>query len=231
MNAQATSPPAGSAALPWGRVMGKAVNRTRAAAVVGLLSIAVQVVGFLIHGYPDIGASGKALAHWATITNQQQFAIGIYIEGVGGLLFLVFAAWLWTVARDAEGGSGWLATAGFSAAALSAGLGSVSNAIWSAVLDAGRAGAGPQTLAGMRDITQHIFETGSLFDGVFFVLIGYVLFRTRALPRWVGAVTAAVGLAMLIPPLFIAGILIWIWPAVLSLYLLIRPGAVAVREP
>ncbi len=214
------------------RITGGAVTRTRAAAAIGLLSVIVSVVGFLIHGYPAIGASGKEIAHWAATTNQQQFAIGIYVEALGILLFLVFAAWLWTVARDAEGGSGWLSTAGFSAAALHVGLSLVSNAIWWAVLDAGHRGTNPQTLAAVRDITQHAFDTSLLFGGVFFVLTGYVLLRTRALPRWVGVVTAVSGLMLLIPPVQIAGGLVWVWPVVVGLYLLVRPSAVAsAREP
>lgn len=218
-------------ALQGERIAGGAATRTRIAAALGLLSIILSVVGFVIHGYPTIGANGTELAHWAATTNQQQFAIGIYIEALGSLLFLLFAAWLWSVARAAESGPGWLSTAGFGAAVLYGG-GISANGIWSALLDAGRRGASPQTLAAIRDIAQHVFEATLLCGGVFFVLIGYVVFRTRALPRWVGAVTAVLGLALLIPPIQVGGLVVWVWPVVLSLYLLIHPSAVAtVRAP
>jgi hypothetical protein len=196
-----------------------------------LLSVILSVIGFVIHGYPAMGASGKELARWATTTNQQQFTIGIYLEALGTMLFLPFAAWLWSVAREAEGGSGWLSTTAFGAAVLYVGS-IIDNGVWWALLDAGRRGTNPQTLAAIRDIAQHIFDTSLLFGGVFLFLIGYVLFNTRALPRWVGAVTAVLGLVLLIPPLQIGGIIVWVWPVLLSLYLLIRPSAVAtVREP
>jgi Domain of unknown function (DUF4386) len=214
------------------RIAGGAVMRTRVAAALGLLSVILSVVGFVIHGYPAIGASGKEIARWAATTNQQQFAIGLYFEALGYLLFLLFAAWIWTVGRDAEGGSGWLSTAGFGAAVLYVGS-IIDNGIWWAILDAGRRGTNPQTLAAIRDIAQHIFETTLLFGGVFFVLIGYVLFRTRALPRWIGATAVVVGLILLIPPAqMVGGAFVFIWPAAVSLYLLVRPGAAAtVREP
>jgi hypothetical protein len=38
------------------------ITRTRVAAALGLLSIIVSFVGFVIHGYPTIGASGKEIA-------------------------------------------------------------------------------------------------------------------------------------------------------------------------
>src|SRR5215211_4590048 len=75
------------------------VSRTRVATALGLLSIILSVVGVTIHGYPAMDASGKEIVDWATTTSQQQFTIGIYVEALGTLLFLPFAAWLYTVAQ------------------------------------------------------------------------------------------------------------------------------------
>lgn len=148
------------------------VTRTRIAATLGLLGIVLSAVGVAIHGYPAIGASGKEIVRWATITNQQQFETGIYIEALGYLLFLSFAAWLWSVARDAEAGSGWLLTAGFGAIVLYAGISVVDNGIWSSLLDGARHGTSPQTLASIRDIAEYVFRDTFLFGAMFFVLIG-----------------------------------------------------------
>lgn len=206
------------------------VSRTRAAAVFGLLSIILSIVGLVIHGYPAIGASGKEIADWATTTDQQRFETGIYIEALGYLLFLPFAAWLRSAARDA--GSGWLVSAGFGAIVLYVGLSVADNGIWSSLLDGARRGADPQTLASVRDIAENVFRGTLLFGGMFFVPTGYALFRGRALPRWVGATALVIGLGLLVPPLaIIAAFVVWIWTLAVSLYLLARPGAVAVREP
>lgn len=208
-------------------------SRTRIAAAFGLLSIVLSIVGLPIHGYPAMGASGKEIVDWATTTSQQQFAIGIYIEALGTLFFLPFAAWLCTVARGAEEGFGWLATAGFGAAVLYLGISVMDNGIWSSLLDGARNGTSPQTLASIRDIAEYVFHSTLLFGGVFFVSTGYVLFRTRALSRWVGASAAVIGLGLLVPPLaLVAALLVWVWTVLVSLYLLARPSAVTtVREP
>jgi hypothetical protein len=209
------------------------VTPTRVAAALGLLSIVLSAVGLAIHGYPAIGASGKEIARWATTTNQQQFGVGIYIEALGTLLFLPFAAWLCTVAREAEEGFSWLVTAGFGAVVLYLGISIMDNGIWSSLLDGARHGTSPQTLASIRDIAEYIFHGTLLFGGMFFVLTGYALFRTRALPRLIGGTAVALGLGLLVPPLvLVTGLLVWVWTVLVSLYLLARPRAVAtVREP
>jgi hypothetical protein len=208
------------------------VTRTRLAGAFGLLSVVGTFAGLAIHGYPDIGASGRQIAHWATTTNQHQFAIGIYVEAVATLLFLGFAAWLWSVARDAEGASGWLATAGFSAAALYVVLALMSNAVWWAVIDSGRRGTDPQTLAIVRDIAQHTFDTANLCLGMFLILTGSVLFTTRALPRLVGATALVFGLGLTVPQTDqLAWIPVFVWIVAVSIYLLVRPHpATKVRE-
>lgn len=209
------------------------VSRTRVAAALGLLSIILSILGLVLHGYPAMGASGKEIADWANATNQQQFGVGIYIEALGTLLFLPFAAWLLSVARSAEEGLSWLATAGFGAAVLYLGISVMDNGVWSSLLDGARHDTDPQTLASIRDIAEYVFHGTLLFGGVFFVCTGYVLFRSRALPRWIGGTAGALGLGLLIPPLAIfTALLVWVWTVLVSLYLLARPRAVAtVREP
>lgn len=200
-------------------------TRTRLAGIFGLLSVLGMFAGLAIHGYPDIGASGRQIAHWATTTNQHQFAIGIYVEAVAILLFLGFAAWLRGVARDAEGGSGWLSTAGFSAAALYVGLALASNAVWWAVLDSGRRGTNPQTLAAVRDIAQHTFDASNLCLGMFLIIVGYGLFTTRALPRLAGGTAMLFGLGLMVPQTpQLALIPVFVWIVVVSIYLLVRPA-------
>jgi hypothetical protein len=204
------------------------VTRTRLAAVFGLLSVAGIFAGLAIHGYPDIGASGGQITHWAITTNQHQFAVGIYVEAVSILLFLGFAAWLWSLARDAEGGSGWLATAGFSAAALHIVLALASNAVWWAILDSGRRGTNPQTLAIVRDVAQHTFDTSNLCLGMFLVLVGYVLFSTRAVPRLIGATALVLGLGLMVPQAIqIVMLPVFVWIVAVSIYLLVRPTLAA----
>lgn len=201
------------------------VTRTRLAGIAGLLSVIGTFVGLSIHGYPDIGASGSRIAHWTATTNQHQFAIGIYVEAVSILLFLGFAAWLSSAARDAEGGSGWVSIAGFSAGALYVGLALISNAVWWAVLDGGRRGTTPQTLSIIRDVAQHTFDTSNLCFGLFLILVGSVLFATSALPRPVGATAVVLGVGLMIPQVTqLVMIPVFVWIVGVSIYLLVRPS-------
>lgn len=203
-------------------------TRARLAGVFGLLSVIGTFGGLAIHGYPDIGASGRQIAHWATTTNQNQFTVGIYVEAIATLLFLGFAAWLWSVAREAEGGSGWLASTGFTAGALYVGLGLLSNAAWWAVLDAGQRGGSPQILAAVRDIAQHSFDSSNLFFGMFLILTGYVLLTTRALPRLISATAILFGIGIMVPQtLLLTMIPTFAWIVAVSIYLLVRPGVAA----
>jgi hypothetical protein len=204
------------------------VTRTRLAGVFGLLSVVGTFAGLALHGYPDIGASGRQISSWATTTSQHQFAIGIYVEAIAMLLFLGFAAWLWSVAREAEGGSGWLATCGFSAAALYTVLGLASNSIWWAVLDSGRRGTSAQTLASVRDIAQHAFDTSNLCFGLFLILVGSIVFATRALPRVIGGTGLVLGVGLMVPQIAqIVMIPVFVWIVAVSIYLLVRPGLAA----
>lgn len=208
---------------------GGATTRTRVAAALGLLSLFGTFGGLFIHGYPAIGAPATDIARWALITNPQRFALGLYLEALGSLLFLVFAAWLWSIAHAAEEGSGWLSTAGFSAAAVNAAAGLIGNGVWWAVLDGGRHGTNPQTLATIRDVAQHIYDLTLPLPGVFLLLTGYVLLRTRVLPRLVGATALLIGMGMVIPPAAQSvSLLYFLWIIAVSVYLLARPRAVAV---
>ena len=218
------------AALRQLRIAAGSIIHARIAATLGLLSVVLISAGFVVHGYPDIGATGSQIAHWATTTDPRQFAIGVYIEQIGWLLFLAFAAWLWSVARGAEGGAGWLATAGFSAAVLySAPIG---NGVWWAVLDAGRRGTSPQTLVIVRDVAQHLFDLSLLLPAMFLLLTGAALVRTRSLPWPLGATAVLIGAGNLIPPIAngLAGLCLFLWIVAVSLYVLVRPSA-AVRAP
>ncbi len=200
---------------------------TRASAAAGLISIVVSTVGYAMHGDFPMGKNGTGLVTWAAGTNQSSFAAGVYVEVVGFLFFTMFAAWLWAASRDAEGGSGWLSTAGFIGAVLLVGIAAVDDGIWVALLHAGRNGTNPQTLVVIRDIAQQLSVVSYLFEALFPLLIGYVLFVTKVAPRWIGLSAVILGLAIIVPPTaFIADLLFELWVLVVSIYLLIRPGGI-----
>jgi hypothetical protein len=152
------------------------------------------------------------------------------------LFFLFFLGNLWSVLRRAEGGSGWL-----SATAFGAGLMSVTIKVASAapVLAARyRAGDGldPQLARTLEDINDASFYLSFFPLAVLLGAFAIVAIRSGALPKWLGWIAAALGLA------FIAGgmsgsadlhsewaglpmILFTLWVIAVSVVLIWRAGA------
>src|SRR5258708_4649561 len=60
----------------------------------GLLFFPLIMVGFLIHCYPDIAPTDAQQAKWMAGIDLNTFKLGVYIEALGSVLFLPFAAWL-----------------------------------------------------------------------------------------------------------------------------------------
>jgi Domain of unknown function (DUF4386) len=195
-------------------------------AATGVLSIVVATIGFVLHGNYPLGKDGPAIITWAAGVDQTRFTTGVYIELGGYLLFLVFAAWLWSVLRRPEQGTAWLSMAALVMATLAMGISAVSDGLWLALLPGVHQGTAPQTLALMREAAEQTFAISFLFGGLFTLLIGVVILQTRRLPTWSGVTAVILGVATMIPPIALPASLIWeVWVAVLSIYLLVRPVA------
>jgi hypothetical protein len=115
------------------------------------------------------------------------------------LFFLFFLGDLWSALRRAEGGSGWL-----SATAFGAGLMSVTIKVASAApLLAARYRAGdgldPQLARTLEDMNDASFYLSFFPLAVLLGAFAIVAIRSGALPKWLGWIAAALGLA------FIAG--------------------------
>jgi hypothetical protein len=199
---------------------------TRVGAAVGVLSIIVSTIGFFLHGNPPLGKSGAAIVTWAAGVDQSRFAVGIYVELLGYLLFLAFAAWIWWVARPAAPGSTWLGVGALLAAAVFIAISATSDGLWLALLDGARGGISPATLTLMRSGAEHVFAVSFLFGGLFSLLIGAAMLTGQRLARWMGISSVVLGVAVLIPPIALIASLLWeLWVVAVSLALLIRPDA------
>src|SRR5437879_11082344 len=67
------------------QVINAILNRVGPSA--GLLFFPVIMLGFSIHGYPDIGSTDARLAKWLAGVDQNTFHLGVYIEALGMVLF------------------------------------------------------------------------------------------------------------------------------------------------
>ena len=162
--------------------------------------------------------------------------IVFFVEMLAFLFFLFFLGNLWSALRRAEGGSGWL-----SATAFGAGLMSVTIKVASAapVLAARyRAGDGldPQLARTLEDINDASFYLSFFPLAVLLGAFAIVAIRSGALPKWLGWIAAALGLAFIVGGM--AGsadlqsewaglpmILFTFWVIVVSVVLIRRAGA------
>src|SRR5438270_13936531 len=84
---------------------------TRVAAASGLLHVIIVLIGVAIHqGSPDVGASTRDVATYVASVSSTQAWIGNFVEGVGYMLFLLFATYLYSAFPGTARPWNWLAT-------------------------------------------------------------------------------------------------------------------------
>jgi hypothetical protein len=201
----------------------------RLGAASGIATVAIHLIGFAIHGYPKMGASGSELQSWARAASVTQFAIGRYVEAFGILLFVVFAAWVYTLLRRSDRAR-WLALASFGSALVWTAVLTPINEIWFGVLKAGKAGVDPQLLVVIRDLGQDIFNISYLALGFFLLTTGTAAIVSKAIPPLLGWSAAVLGVALFVPALTMpAAILFFLWILVLCGLAITRPYAEEAR--
>lgn len=176
----------------------------------GILFVVLILAGLVIHGYPS--GTGTQMKHWIATTNPTRFKVGIWIEAIGYLLLLPFAAWL---VRDLRrsGVTEWPGDVAFGAAVLLTGSAVLINGIWTGVFDAGRAGLDPNTVAGLGWVAVDAYAASILFYGVFAIAAGAAAVMARSLPPWLAWTAVVIGVLTLIPPssmLAQLALLLWI---------------------
>jgi len=152
------------------------------------------------------------------------------------LFFLFFLGNLWSVLRRAEGGSGWLSATAFGAGLMSVTIKVASAAPVLAARYRAADGLDPQLARTLQDINDASFYLSFLPLAVLLAAFAIVAIRSGALPKWLGWIAAALGLA------FIAGgmsgsadlhsewaglpmILFTFWVIAVSVVLIWRAGA------
>ena len=159
--------------------------------------------------------------------------IAFLVEILAFLFFLFFLGNLWSALRRAEGGSGWL-----SATAFGGGLMSVTIKVASAapVLAAHyRAGDGldPQLARTLQDINDASFYLSFFPLAVLLAAFAIVAIRSGALPKWLGWIAAALGLAFIVGGMSGSADLQYEWaglPMILFLFWVIAVSVVLMRR-
>ena len=208
----------------------------RLGAACGMLYVVLELAGF------GIGAAGGAyqddIAKMVAKPPAPVAWVGLYLELLALLCFIVFAARLWATLRRAESDPAWL-----SATALGAGLIFVSMTLVAFAAGAAatyRYGQGidAQTARALHDMARAAFILSQAVSSVFIGTTAVVALRRQALPRWLGWGAAVLAVAVLagvaVPDSalpMIPGFLFLFWIVAVSVVMMRRgevPGA-AVR--
>jgi hypothetical protein len=205
----------------------------RLAALSGLVAVVLVFIGSGIGGSsPDLGASPATISAWVAKQHATTASYaGGFLELLGILTMIVFAATLWSVLRRAEGGDGILPATAFGAGLASATLKLASGpALFAAVWRSGRV-VNPQLATALVDMNNVAFVLTWTLDAVMLGAAAIVILKSRALPRWLGWLGAAtatisllsVPLADRVPPVGI--LLTFVWIISISVVLFRRPAA------
>ena len=198
--------------------------------MIGVLFVIGVVIGFgvLVGSVPGPGAEAEEIRDFVTRSDVRVWTGG-YIGLLAQLAFFVFAAGLWAILRAAEGGTGWVSTAGLAAAASAVAVTIAGDFIPGAAVFRAGANVDPSTASLLLD-EKHLAEMLTVpLLGFFLASAAVVALRAAALPRWAGwgAAVVAVASVVTVPlgyePSQIPVFLAVLWILALSVRLLARP--------
>lgn len=212
---------------------GTARHRTEMlGALCGILGPLLSFAGFML-----IAAAGFAVQPGASLDDVARVVaqpapplafVGLSLDILGSLAFVVFAGRLWGTLREAEGTPAWLSTSAFGAALLAVAGSFVDKTIFAAVFSQSGEGLEPSVAAALYAAASASFGLFSAFAGLFIGLAAVVVLQTGVLPRWLGWLGIAVfvfsvgGIAVAELG-FLAFPLVLFWMIAASLLLLRRP--------
>ena len=201
----------------------------RVGPVAGLLFFPLIMIGFSIHGYPDIAPTDAQLAKWLARVDQNTFRLGVYVEALGTVLFLPFVAWLFGHLKQGARDPSWPAVA-----MLAAGVGWITvtlpiNESWVGLVDRAGKGLDTGTAQTIVSINQAWFEMTGILFGVVLIAAGVAIIRGGAMSRWAGWAAVVIGVGMVASVPFGAAstpaqLVEFLWFLVVGGYYTFRPG-------
>lgn len=211
----------------------------RLGAVSGILTALLSFGGFMLIGAGGFAVQpGATLEDVAAVVSQQPppiVSIGLYLDTLGSLAFVLFAARVWATLRLAEGPPAWLSTTAFGSALLAVGASFGDKAAFHAIFSRAGGEIDPSVALTLYDVAAGSFNLFGAFVGLFVAAASVIVIRTAVLPRWLGWLGAVTGLLSVLgasgpdSPVgflgFMAFPLVLIWMISTSVLLLLRPLA------
>ena len=177
--------------------MSKLLDRVAdAGGILFVLLVGVGYIALVAPAMPETLASPDAVAaHLSAHPPTTSFWVGVWLEGAGLAVLVLFAARLAGRIRAVDP-TGWLPSAVVGLAVAAFGVKIFSFAPALAALHVDRYDAG--TLTALLDINDAAYDVSWALDGAFALLLGLGARAARALPAWLAGCAVAAGLAVLI---------------------------------
>ncbi len=213
------------------------MNKTwlkRLGAASGVLYVVLAIIGSgSSDPGPNINATQNEIIAWAkSFQLTSSLWISLYVELLGLLFFLVFAAYLYSVLSRAEGEFGWLSATVF-ASGIATVVIKLTDFPFAATAFARAAdGFNPQILAILWDLANFAFFITLVTQAFLLGAAAIVILRAKALPAWLGWSAAVIAVILLgtLPVVFFNAIpvqlLPLLWVLVASIVLILRAGKV-----
>jgi len=208
---------------------------SRIGASAGILSVVVTFVGFGVHGGLPSAATADAVRSYVIGVNAGQTGIGNYIELLGYVLFLVFATYLYAVARAVNPDRlNWLTVLGLAGAGAYVAVSAVAIAGQQVMVEWAKAGADAKTALGIYILDADAFTLSFELAALFLAAVGGALLNAGRQLRLIGLtaiVIAAIvfasgliGTASIENGITQVGFMLFVlWTLLAGIYLLIRP--------
>lgn len=196
----------------------------------GLLFFPVLMTGLFIHGYPETRPTDAQLAKWLATVNPNAFRFGVYVEALGTVLLIPFAAWLYDRVRQGAKDSSTPATAMLIATATWAAVTLPINESWAGLVDQARNGLDIRVAQTTISINQALYDMTGIVLGVILLSAGVAIVRGGAMSRWVGWAAIIIGLFQMASAPFGAdaiaiSLLAYVWILGVGGYYTLRPAA------
>gem|GEM_PF-2300367 len=190
----------------------------------GIVWFGLLFTGLSIHGYPDIRPTDAQLAKWLASVDVNTFSLGVYIEALGIVAFLPFAAWLYGKLKGGGAGSSWPALVMLAAASAHVILTLPINELYVAMVEQAHRGLDIHVAQTVLSITQAWFEMTGLVFALTLLAAGVSILRSAVMWRLAGWAAVAIGVAMFVPAaVFIVTLVGYAWFLAVAVYYTLRP--------
>jgi hypothetical protein len=208
---------------------------SRFGAASGALSFIVTFVGFGVHGGLPSDTTTAAIQSYVHGVNAEQTGAGNYLELLGYLLFLVFAAYLYSVAR-AVGSERlhWLDVLAVTAATTYVAVSAVAIAAQQVMVESSKAGIDAKTLLNVYILDSDAFTMSFEILALFAIAFGSVIVADALPMRVIGGsailvgallfVTGLIGTISILSSVAQIGLLLFeLWMVAVSIFFIIKP--------